>query len=182
MSAFSFLNRKAAEGPASGDIADAGKVILPDSPEGRKFFRKRSIFIVLLAVGFIAINAISGAAVDFDFVAAVMDFPSAVVWMATNFVPTVESLEKIPQILNALLSTVLSAVASSVMGAIFAYLLAVLGCRSVGIGGPTSVIVRAIASVFRNIPAVAWAFILLFSFIKVNLPAFLFCFWVASDI
>ena len=89
MSAFSFLNRKAAEGPASGDIADAGKVILPDSPEGRKFFRKRSIFIVLLAVGFIAINAISGAAVDFDFVAAVMDFPSAVVWMATNFVPTV---------------------------------------------------------------------------------------------
>lgn len=36
MSAFSFLNRKAAEGPASGDIADAGKVILPDSPEGRK--------------------------------------------------------------------------------------------------------------------------------------------------
>ena len=35
MSAFSFLNRKAAEGPGTVDIADAGKVILPNSPEGR---------------------------------------------------------------------------------------------------------------------------------------------------
>lgn len=96
MSAFSFLNRKAAEGPGTVDIADAGKVILPNSPEGRKFFRKRSIFIVLLALGFIAINALSGAAVEFDFVSAVLDFPSAVVWMATNFVPTVEALEKNP--------------------------------------------------------------------------------------
>lgn len=94
MSAFSFLHRKAAEGPTSTDITDGGKVVLPNSAEGRKFFRKRSIFIVILAVGFIAINALSGAAVDFDFIAAVLDFPSAIVWMATNFIPTVESLEK----------------------------------------------------------------------------------------
>lgn len=176
MSAFSFLNRKAAEGPGTVDIADAGKVILPNSPEGRKFFRKRSIFIVLLALGFIAINALSGAAVEFDFVSAVLDFPSAVVWMATNYVPTVEALDKVPQILNALLSTILSAVASSVTGAILAYVLAVLGCRSVGIGGPASLIVRAIASLFRNIPAVAWAFILLFSFNQSEFTGFLVLF------
>ena len=60
MSAFSFLNRKAAKGPGTVDIADAGKVILPNSPEGRKFFRKRSIFIVLLGLGFIVINAFTG--------------------------------------------------------------------------------------------------------------------------
>lgn len=48
MSAFSFLNRKAAEGPGTVDIADAGKVILPNSPEGRKFFRKRSILLSFL--------------------------------------------------------------------------------------------------------------------------------------
>ena len=176
MSAFSFLNRRVAEGPTSGDVTDAGKVILPNSPEGRKFFRKRSIFIVLLAVAFIAINAASGAAVDFDFIAAVVDFPSAIVWMATNFIPTAESFEKVPQILSALLSTILSAVASSVMGALFAYVLAVLGCRSVGIGGPTSLIVRAIASLFRNIPAVAWAFILLFSFNQSEFTGFLVLF------
>ena len=33
-----------------------------------------------------------------------------------------------------------------------------------GVGGPLPLIVRAVASLFRNIPVVAWAFILLFSF------------------
>lgn len=33
-----------------------------------------------------------------------------------------------------------------------------------GVGGPFPLIVRAVASLFRNIPVVAWAFILLFSF------------------
>lgn len=176
MSVFSFLGHKAAEGPASVDLSDVGKVIYPDSPEGRKFFRRRSIFIVFLAVVFVAINALSGAAVDFDFIAAVTDFPSAVVWTVTNFVPSAEALDKMPQILTSLVSTILSAVASSVVGGIFAYILAVLGSRSVGIGDPTSIIVRGIASLFRNIPAVAWSFLLLFSFNQSEFTGFLVLF------
>ncbi|HJI80661.1 MAG TPA: ABC transporter permease subunit [Eggerthellaceae bacterium] len=176
MSVFSFLGHKAAEGPASVDLSDVGKVIYPDSPEGRKFFRRRSIFIVLLAVVFVTINALSGAVVDFDFIAAVTDFPSAVVWTVTNFVPSAEALDKMPQILTSLVSTILSAVASSVVGGIFAYILAVLGSRSVGIGGPTSIIVRGIASLFRNIPAVAWSFLLLFSFNQSEFTGFLVLF------
>ncbi len=176
MSVFSFLGHRAAEGPASVDLSDAGKVIYPDSPEGRKFFRRRSIFIVFLAVVFVAINALSGAVVDFDFIAAVTDFPSAVVWTVTNFVPSAEALDKMPQILTSLVSTILSAVASSVVGGIFAYILAVLGSRSVGIGGPTSIIVRGIASLFRNIPAVAWSFLLLFSFNQSEFTGFLVLF------
>lgn len=176
MSVFSFLGHRAAEGPASVDLSDAGKVIYPDSPEGRKFFRRRSIFIVFLAVVFVAINALSGVAVDFDFIAAVIDFPSAVVWTVTNFVPSAEALDKMPQILTSLVSTILSAVASSVVGGIFAYILAVLGSRSVGIGGPTSIIVRGIASLFRNIPAVAWSFLLLFSFNQSEFTGFLVLF------
>lgn len=176
MSVFSFLGHRAAEGPASVDLSDAGKVIYPDSPEGRKFFRRRSIFIVFLAVVFVAINALSGVAVDFDFIAAVIDFPSAVVWTVTNFVPSAEALDKMPQILTSLVSTILSAVASSVVGGIFAYILAVLGSRSVGIGGPTSIIVRGIASLFRNIPAVAWSFLLLFSFSQSEFTGFLVLF------
>lgn len=176
MSVFSFLGHKVAEGPASVDLSDVGKVIYPDSPEGRKFFRRRSIFIVLLAVVFVTINALSGAVVDFDFIAAVTDFPSAVVWTVTNFVPSAEALDKMPQILTSLVSTILSAVASSVVGGIFAYILAVLGSRSVGIGGPTSIIVRGIASLFRNIPAVAWSFLLLFSFNQSEFTGFLVLF------
>lgn len=176
MSVFSFLGHRAAEGPASVDLSDAGKVIYPDSPEGRKFFRRRSIFIVFLAVAFVTINALSGAVVDFDFIAAVTDFPSAVVWTVTNFVPSAEALDKMPQILTSLVSTILSAVASSVVGGIFAYILAVLGSRSVGIDGPTSIIVRGIASLFRNIPAVAWSFLLLFSFNQSEFTGFLVLF------
>ena len=176
MSVFSFLGHRAAEGPASVDLSDVGNVIYPDSPEGRKFFRRRSIFIVFLAVAFVTINALSGAVVDFDFIAAVTDFPSAVVWTVTNFVPSAEALDKMPQILTSLVSTILSAVASSVVGGIFAYILAVLGSRSVGIGGPTSIIVRGIASLFRNIPAVAWSFLLLFSFNQSEFTGFLVLF------
>lgn len=176
MSVFSFLGHRTAEGPASVDLSDVGKVIYPDSPEGRKFFRRRSIFIVFLAVVFVTINALSGAVVDFDFIAAVTDFPSAVVWTVTNFVPSAEALDKMPQILTSLVSTILSAVASSVVGGIFAYILAVLGSRSVGIGDPTSIIVRGIASLFRNIPAVAWSFLLLFSFNQGEFTGFLVLF------
>ena len=78
-----------------------------------------------------------------------------------------------PQILSALASTVLSAVASSVSAALFAYIMAVLGSRSVGLGGPVPIIVRGIASLFRNIPVVAWAFILLFSFNQSEFTGFL---------
>ncbi len=152
---------------------DAGGIITPDSPQGKKYFRKRTLFIVLLAVGFVAINWLSGVVVDFDFVKAIQDFPAAIVWMATNFVPSTSALDKMPQILSALASTVLSAVASSVSAALFAYIMAVLGSRSVGLGGPVPIIVRGIASLFRNIPVVAWAFILLFSFNQSEFTGFL---------
>lgn len=176
MSVFSLLGHRPTEAYSSVGVDDADGIILPDSPEGRRFFRKRSLFIVLLAVLFIAVNAISGAVVDFDFIAAFSDFPSAVVWMATNFIPSIEALDKMPQILTSLASTVLSAVASSVVGGAFAYVLAVLGSRTVGIGGPTAIIVRGIASLFRNIPAVAWSFLLLFSFNQSEFTGFLVLF------
>lgn len=156
---------------------DAGGIITPDSPQGKKYFRKRTLFIVLLAVGFVAINWLSGVVVDFDFVKAIQDFPAAIVWMATNFVPSTSALDKMPQILSALASTVLSAVASSVSAALFAYIMAVLGSRSVGLGGPVPIIVRGIASLFRNIPVVAWAFILLFSFNQSEFTGFLALFF-----
>lgn len=137
----------------------------PKAPEAQKFFRKRSLVIAGLAVGFAAINAVSGGYVGFDFAEAVVDIPSGLAWMAVNFLPSSASLEKLPQILPALLSTVLDSVASSTTAAVLAYVVAVLGSRSVGLGGVAQVLARGIASLFRNIPVVAWAFILLFAVI-----------------
>ena len=137
------------------------------APRGQydgSFFLRRTVSLVAAAAVFVALGALSGTYVGFDFVRAALDVPGGFVWMATQFVPSVSSLQKLDAILPALGSTVLASIASSCTAAILAYACAVLGSRSVGIGGPVSFAVRAVASLFRNIPVVAWAFILLFSF------------------
>lgn len=154
---------------AEGEVCPAG----PESPETKRFFRKRSLAILALIAGFLAINAVSGAFVGFDFVSALLEVPVGMGWMAVNFLPSAQSFEKLPQIMNALASTVLASIASSTLAAVFAYISAVLGSRSVGVGRVAQLLVRGIASLFRNIPVVAWAFILLFSFRQSEFTGFL---------
>lgn len=156
-------------GAAGGAFAPAA------SPEraASRFFRRRTLVICGLLAGFLLINGASAAFVDFDFVTALIDVPAGVAWMAVSFVPTAESLEKLPQILSALGSTVLASIASSTTAALFAYVTAVVGSRAVGLGRIASLVARGVASLFRNIPVVAWAFILLFSFHQSEFTGFL---------
>lgn len=128
------------------------------------FFLRRTLSVVAAAVVLVALGALSGTYVGFDFVQAILDVPGGFAWMATQFVPSFSSLQKLDAILPALGSTILASIASSCTAAVLAYICAVLGSRAVGVGGPFPLVVRAIASLFRNIPVVAWAFILLFSF------------------
>lgn len=141
-----------------------GHRAVPRGQYDGSFFLRRTVSLVAAAAVFLALGALSGTYVGFDFIQAVLDVPGGFVWMATQFVPSVSSLQKLGTILPALASTVLASIASSCTAAILAYVCAVLGSRSVGVGGPIPLAVRAIASLFRNIPVVAWAFILLFSF------------------
>ncbi len=160
-------------GRGSGFRPGGSKQLDPNAPAAKKFFRRRSLTILGLAVGFVAINALSGGYVGFDFADALVEVPSGLAWMAVSFLPSVSSLDKLTQILPALLSTVLDAVASSTTAAVLAYVVAVLGSRSVGLGGAAQVVARGTASLFRNIPVVAWAFILLFSFHQSEFTGFL---------
>ena len=128
------------------------------------FFVRRTASIVVAALVFVALGALSGTYVGFDFVQAILDVPGGFAWMAVQFAPSLPSLGKLGTILPALGSTILASIASSCTAAVLAYIVAVLGSRTVGVGGPVPLIVRGIASLFRNIPVVAWAFILLFSF------------------
>ena len=50
----------------------------------RWFFRKRTLCIVGLVAGFLAINALSGAYIDFDFMEAAADIPGGLAWMAVT--------------------------------------------------------------------------------------------------
>lgn len=128
------------------------------------FFRRRTLAIAAAALTFVALAALSGAYVGFDSLKAFLEVPGGLVWMATQFVPSFSSLEKLGAILPALGSTILASIASSCTAALLASVCAVLGSRTAGVGGPVALVVRGIASLFRNIPVVAWAFILLFSF------------------
>ena len=128
------------------------------------FFLKKQLTLVALLFAFLVICAISSQFVGFDLLKALRDFPAGFVWFLQKFMPTASSFEKMGTIGPALLSTVLDSVAASCTAAVLAYVCAVLGSRTTGLGGPMQLIVRAIASIFRNIPIVAWAFLLLFSF------------------
>ena len=138
-----------------------------------KFFFKRSLAIAGVFVLLVAVNALAAGFVGFDFLKALIDIPQGLGWMAVNFIPTAASFQKIGTILSALGRTVLLSVASSCLAAVIAYVFAVLGSRSSGLGGLFPLLVRGIASVFRNIPVVAWAFILLFSFKQGEFTGFL---------
>ncbi len=140
---------------------------------GASYFRKRTLSLLLAAAALVLLGVLSGTYVGFDAGAALLQVPGGLVWMATEFVPSLSSFEKLGVILPALGSTILVAVAASCTAAVLAYACAVLGSRTVGVGGPVSLLVRGVASLFRNIPVVAWAFILLFSFKQSMFTGFL---------
>lgn len=146
--------------PAGGGPSERGERKVPH----RRFFLKKHLTFVALIFAFLAICDVSSQFVGFDLLKALRDFPAGFIWFLQKFMPTPSSFDKMGTIGPALLSTVLDSVAASCTAAVLAYVCAVLGSRTTGLGGPMQLIVRAIASVFRNIPIVAWAFLLLFSF------------------
>jgi phosphonate transport system permease protein len=87
------------------------------------------------------------------------------VWMLVNFVPTGYSMQFLGYILDATFSTILDSVAATVVAGVVGLLLAIMGSRSIGVEcAPVRGVIRAIASIFRNIPMIAWALLLLLSF------------------
>lgn len=141
--------------------------------QSRSFFRMKTLTLLAMVAIFLLVNAVSATYVSFDFADAALEVPAGVAWMAVEFLPTADSFSKLGSILPALASTLLVSIASSCIAAVIAFLLAVIGSRTVGVGGPAATIVRAIASIFRNIPVVAWALILLFSFKQSEFTGFL---------
>lgn len=133
-------------------------------PAIERFYYKKHAALIAILAAFLILGWLSGGFVGFSLVQTIVDFPAGTVWFFEHFCPDAESLQYLNRILPALWSTVLDSIAASMTAAVLAYICAVLGCRSVGLGGVVQFIVRAIASVFRNIPIVAWAFLLLFSF------------------
>ncbi len=71
---------------------------------------------------------------------------------------------KIDQLAKATLQTFTMAVASTGVSAVIAFFLSFMGSSTICAMKPLNAVVRAIASVLRNIPTLVWAFILVAAF------------------
>ena len=87
--------------------------------------------------------------------------------------PTEKSLGLLPNILVKLLQTVQVSIMATVIAALLAFVLALFGAVPTRPSPLISGVVRLIASFFRNIPVVAWAMILIFSFGQSMLTGFI---------
>ncbi|WZL74722.1 ABC transporter permease subunit [Clostridiaceae bacterium 35-E11] len=104
--------------------------------------------------------------------------PKAVKWMFSSFYPNKQALEKLPSIFQKLKDTIMMSIAATTVSSCFALLLAILGSKTTKINNFFSILSRFIASVFRNIPIVAWAMVLLFSFGQSDFTGYLALFFV----
>lgn len=131
-----------------------------DSAIFRKKKQQQTIFWLVLIV----LTFVSASITEFDFMHGIATLPKAVVWIFSNLYITQESLEKLPKILEKLNETIFLSITSTTTASILALFFGLMGSNTTKVSGFFSTISRAIASVFRNIPVVAWSLILLLSF------------------
>lgn len=121
--------------------------------------RQRNITFMFILLIIVSMGAIK--VTEFNLLNAAIAVPKALLWMAANFYPNLDSLGKLPQILAKLKETVLLAFVTTTTSAIFALLFALMSTKS---NAKLTVACRLIASFFRNVPDTVWAIVLLLSF------------------
>ena len=138
------------------------------------WFVKKNIRSVLVVIAVIAVFVVSSIICNYDLVYAVTSIPAAFEWLFANFHPVASSFAEFPSIVSETVSTALDSVAATVLSAILGIAFAVLGSSTVGVEfAPVRGLIRAVASIFRNIPMIAWALLLLLSFKQNEFTGFL---------
>ena len=127
------------------------------------FVRRKWIYTLTFS-GILALFLLSVNVTNYSIVGGALAIPRAAVWMVQNLVPTEDSWARLPTILDRLFETALVSVAVTVCAAICAFLFSLLGTRTMKVNVVINKIVRMIAAIFRSIPEVVWAILLLFSF------------------
>lgn len=129
----------------------------------RIFLRRKADGSVLLA-GMILIYCMAAVVTRFRLEDGIASFGNAVIWITKSLRITPEAMRLFPKVMNKLCETALLSVAVTVIASIFAFIASVFGSRATGLHGSVNRLVRALAALFRNVPDVVWAMILLFSF------------------
>ena len=137
------------------------------------FFARRQRTLLLSILGCALLIFAASKITRFSFIESFLAFPSAIRWMSGNFIVNGDALGRLGDILNMLGKTVLISIMSTVIAALIAFAFAILGSRTMRPSPVFALIVRAVASFFRNVPIVAWAMIFLFSFGQSDFTGFL---------
>jgi len=148
----------------------------PQSPQ--QFFRQRRLRLSVVLVIILAIYVASMILVNFQTWTAITQIPAGLIWLFKNFIPTERSISYLGPILYQLWRTLLVAISSTVVASIFALVFAILGAKTTTPSPVLRLVIRFGASILRNIPVVAWAMILLFSFKQSDFTGFLALFFM----
>ncbi|HBE76271.1 MAG TPA: phosphonate ABC transporter permease [Firmicutes bacterium] len=136
------------------------------------FAKRRNDGLIFLAVvAFLTVGSVM--ITQYDVLKSFTSIYRALAWGSANFYPNAVSMKQLPDILYKLWETVLMSIAATTIAAVFAGLLALLGSRTIRVNSIFSVIVRGIASFFRNFPLVAWAMVLMLAFSQSQLTGYL---------
>lgn len=128
------------------------------------YFAKKRLNSLTFALVLLAVTVIAIIMTEYDVAKGLTSIPQAFIWGASNFYPTAESFEKLPDIWVKLQETLLVSVAATTTGAVFALFFAIFGASTTRVNTVLGTIARGIATVFRNIDIAAWSMILLFAF------------------
>ena len=144
----------------------------------KDIFKQRFYSKIIFISAIILIYTISSIIAGFQNGMAFSSIPAGIFWLLQKFIPTQNALQYFPEIMDSVIKTVLLAITSTTISATFALFLAIIGSNSTGINIFTKIITKIIASFFRNIPIVAWALILVFSFKQSQFTGFLALFLI----
>jgi len=141
----------------------------------KKKRKNSTILIIIIASLYLFFANFLG----FNFFNAFSQMPQGFVWLGQNFIPneTTTDVSFLWLIATTLFRTVIIAVAATTIASMMALIAAVFGSKKTGIHFILIYLVRIIAMVFRNIPLIAWAIILLFSFRQNEFTGFLALFF-----
>lgn len=137
--------------------------------------RRNDRLLFFAALGVLTAGSI--VITSYDPVAGFTSIGKAFLWGLSNFYPDAHAMTKLPDIAQKLRDTILMSVAATTVAAVFAVMLAMVGSRTTRISKLLSVVARGVASVFRNIPLVAWAMILMLAFSQSLLTGYLALFF-----
>lgn len=148
-----------------------------DAQQVTNFFNNQRIrlSIILVILGFAYIGASIGLGFQTQ---SLFNIQDGVAWLIQNFIPNEASKGYWSEIIRQLFRTFVVAIASTTCAAVVSLFLAITGAKTLTPAITVGWVIRAFSSLLRNIPIVAWAMILLFSFKQNDLTGFLALFFM----